>query len=212
VHEPFLGGTPDIGLLVARLYYLGFSYGEAVYAAQPVTSWMTTVVGDPLFRPMLRPAQELHEDLVRRQDPMAAWSHLRVVNLNLAKGFPKYQAVTYLEEIPITKHSAVLSEKLAELYSELGKPSSALRSWQAALDLDPSPQQRIRLQLRLGEKLAEAQRPEEAITVYEQFLGENPNHPQAVAIYRQLIPLAQALGRTNDVAAFQEEITRRTSP
>ena len=29
----------------------GFSFGEAAYASQPVLSWQTTVIGDPLYRP-----------------------------------------------------------------------------------------------------------------------------------------------------------------
>ncbi len=209
VYEPYLGGTPDIGVLVARLYFLQFDYGEAAYAAQPVISWMTTVVGDPLFKPMLRPPEELHKELVMRQDPLRVWSQLRLVNLGLAKGSSKYQAVTYLEEIPATAQSAVLSEKLGDLYSELGKPASALRAWQAALDLDPSPQQRIRLQLRLGQKLTEAAQTREALSIYEQFLGENPNYAGAVDVYQKMVPLASDLGKTNQVARFQEELLKR---
>jgi len=210
VHEPYLGGTPDIGLLVTRLYYMGFSFGESAYAGQPVISWMTTVVGDPLFKPTRRSPQELHEELVMRRDPLRVWSQLRIVNLNLAKGLPKYQAVTYLEEIPATRQSAVLSEKLADLYSELGKPSSALRSWQAALGLDPTPQQRVRLQFKLGEKLVEAAREEEALAVYQQFISENPGHPEVVRICQKLVPVAVQLGRTNLVAQFQREMERLT--
>lgn len=211
VYEPYLGGTPDIGLVVARLYYMGFSFGEAAYAGQPVISWMTTVVGDPLFKPMLRPPQELHEELVLRRDPLRVWSQLRIVNLNLAKGVPKYQLANYLETIPATKQSAVLSEKLADLYSELGKPSSALHTWLSALEQDPSPQQRIRLQFTLGEKLAEAGREEEALSIYQQFIDENPHHPDAVSVYRSMVSLAAKLGQTNQVSRFQEEIEKRTS-
>lgn len=209
VHEPYLGGTPDIGTLAARLYYMGFSYGEAAYAAQPVISWMTTVVGDPLFDPSARPHQELHRELVNRRDPLRVWSQLRLVNMNLAKGIPKAQAVTYLEEIPATRQSAVLSEKLAELYSELGKPASALRSWQAALELDPTRQQKIRLQLRLGGKLAEAGNAQQALSIYLQLMQETPDYPDAVSVYRKLALLASDLGQTNQVSRFQEEINNR---
>jgi tetratricopeptide (TPR) repeat protein len=210
VHEPYLGGTPDIGTLVGRFYYFGFTYGEAAYAGQSVASWMTTVVGDPLFKPFLRNPQELHEELVARRDPLRAWSQLRIVNLSLAKGLPKYQAVTYLEEIPATKESAVLSEKLGDLYSELGKPASALRSWQLALERNPSRQQKIRLQLRLGEKLAEAGKIPEAKSVYERFVEQNPDHPDVVTVYWKLIPLANELGMTNQAARFREAIARST--
>ncbi|MCU0772163.1 MAG: TIGR03790 family protein [Verrucomicrobia bacterium] len=210
VHEPYLGGTTDIGVLVARLYYQGMSYGEAAYASQPVCSWMTTVVGDPLYKPFRRDSQELHDELVAQRDPLRAWSQLRIVNLNLAKGVPKYQLVAYLEEIPATKASAVLSEKLGDLYAELGKPSSALRSWQAALDLDPSPQQKIRLQLRLGERLAESGQIPEAMSAFERFVEQNPNHPDLPTVYGKLIPLATQLDMTNQVARYQEAIAKLT--
>jgi hypothetical protein len=29
----------------------GYTFGEAAWAAQPVLSWQTTVIGDPLYRP-----------------------------------------------------------------------------------------------------------------------------------------------------------------
>jgi tetratricopeptide (TPR) repeat protein len=210
VHEPYLGGTPDIGVLVTRLYYMRFSFGEAAYASQPVNSWMTTVVGDPLFTPLLRPADQLHVELVERRDPLRVWSQLRLVNLNLAKGLPATQAVQYLESIPATGLSAVLSEKLGDLYAGLEKPSSALENWQAALALDPSPQQRIRLQLRLGEKLAEAERLEEAVTVYEQFTEENPRHPEVLRVYRELVRLSTRLGRETEAKRYEQEIQSRS--
>ena len=61
VHEPYLGGTPDLGVFTARLLFHGFTFGEAAYASQNVLSWMTTVVGDPLYCPFAKPAQQLHQ-------------------------------------------------------------------------------------------------------------------------------------------------------
>jgi len=206
VYEPYLGGTPDIGMLVSRLYYSGFSFGEAAYASQPVISWMTTVVGDPLFKPMLRSAEDLHVELIKRRDPLRAWSQLRLVNLNLVKGLPKTQAVAYLERIPATQESSVLSEKVGDLYLELGKPSAAIEHWQAALSLDPSPQQRIRLQLRVGEMLTKAQMQADAVQVYEDFVNENPGHPDRADVCRKLVSLCNALGRTNEAARYQEDL------
>ena len=61
--------------------------------------------------------------------------------------------IALLEELGPTKESAVLSEKLADLYAAQGKPFSAVHAYVQALKLDPSPQQRLRLLLTLGEKL-----------------------------------------------------------
>jgi tetratricopeptide (TPR) repeat protein len=145
VFEPYLGGTPDVAALLSRWVELGFSYGEAAIAAQQSLSWQTTVVGDPLYRPFARKPKELHEDLERRKEPWLEWSHLRVVNLNLATGLREPQLTPYLEEIALTKTSAVLMEKLGDLYAAGGKPASAKRAYEQALALNPSPQQRARL-------------------------------------------------------------------
>jgi hypothetical protein len=50
VYEPFLALTPHLDLFVDRLRN-GFNFAESAYASEPVLSWMTTFVGDPLYRP-----------------------------------------------------------------------------------------------------------------------------------------------------------------
>ena len=50
VYEPYLSLTPHLDILEERLR-LGFTFAEAAYSSQRVLSWMTTFVGDPLYRP-----------------------------------------------------------------------------------------------------------------------------------------------------------------
>ncbi len=212
VDEPYLQGTPDIGVFFGRFLVYGFTFGEAAYAAQSVLSWQTTVVGDPLYRPFGKPPQQVHQELQRRHSNLVGWSHLRVVNLDLAKGIPVAYMVNYLEEIGTTNQSAVLSEKLGDLYATQGKPSSAVRAYQEALTLNPSPQQRVRLRLTLGEKLAALNRDEEAYQNYQKFLEESPDYPDKFAIYNKLLPLAQKLGRKNDATKYEEQIKLLSPP
>ena len=126
VAEPYLSGTPDVAVFTARLIFYGFTFGEAAYAAQPVLSWQTTVVGDPLYRPFGKNPDQLHQELSPRGSKLVEWSWLRLVNLNLAAGKPLAELVALLEQLETTKHSAVLSEKLGDLYAAQGKPSSAV--------------------------------------------------------------------------------------
>ena len=86
VTEPYLSGTPDVGVFTARLIFHGLTFGEAAYAAQPVLSWQTTVVGDPLYRPFGRNPDLLHRELVARGSKLVEWSWLRLVDINLAIG------------------------------------------------------------------------------------------------------------------------------
>lgn len=146
VDEPYLVGTPDIGTFFARLMFFRFSFGEAAYASQQALSWQITVIGDPLYRPFARKPQELHEDLLARKSKLIEWSHLRVVDLNIAQGFPLADVVAYLESQPITKTSAVLLEKLGDLYFAQGKPASANQSYKDALKLEVTPLEKARLE------------------------------------------------------------------
>ncbi|HEX4086358.1 MAG TPA: TIGR03790 family protein [Chthoniobacteraceae bacterium] len=50
VYEPYLALTPNLDIFVDRLRN-GMTFAESAYASQPVLSWMTTFVGDPLYRP-----------------------------------------------------------------------------------------------------------------------------------------------------------------
>jgi uncharacterized protein (TIGR03790 family) len=50
VYEPYLGFTTDFGTMASTLL-TGASLAEAYYSAQPVLSWMSILVGDPLYRP-----------------------------------------------------------------------------------------------------------------------------------------------------------------
>lgn len=199
VWEPYLAGTPDMATFTARFIYYGFSFGEAAYASQPALSWQTTVVGDPLYRPFGRNPEQLQDELQQRQSPLLAWSYLRLVNVNVLNGkLP--ECVALLEQLGLTRHSAVLSEKLGDLYQAQGKPSSAVHEWQQALTLDPSPEQRIRLLLTLGERLSLLQRDAEAYDAYADLLKEFPNYPDKGTVYKRLLPLAQRLHKSADLA------------
>jgi tetratricopeptide (TPR) repeat protein len=126
------------------------------------------------------------------------------VDVNQANGAKSLSALsTLLEQIPTTKTSAVLTEKLGDLYAAQGKPSSAVYASAQALKLDPSPQQRIRLRLTLGERLQSIDRDAEAYENYEELLKESPGYPDKLAIYKKLLPLAQKLNRKKDAERYE---------
>jgi uncharacterized protein (TIGR03790 family) len=211
VYEPYLGGTPHLGLFAARLIS-GFSFGEAAYASEPVLSWQITVVGDPLYRPFAKNPEQLHDALAARRSKLIEWSFLRLLDLNLANGKDVADGVLALEQLELTKQSAVLSEKLGDLYAAQGKPSTAVYAYAQALRLGPSPQQTIRLLLTLGEKLTALDRPVEAYDAYKQLLTEFPDYPDQLTLYRKLLPLAQKLNKKTDAEKFEAEIQRLAPP
>ncbi|HEY5910207.1 MAG TPA: TIGR03790 family protein [Verrucomicrobiae bacterium] len=207
VEEPYLSGTPDLPVFTARFVYAGFSFGEAVYASQPVLSWQITVIGDPLYRPCGRDFDQLQDQLQQRHSPMLPWCYLRLIDLNLANGKPAVQCLQLLEQMKAATHSAVLAEKVADLYSAQGKPSSAAQEYENALKLDPSPMQKLRLRLVLAEKLIGLNRESEAYDTHLGLLKDLPDYPDKLSVHRSLLSLAMKLNRHEEAQKWEAAIS-----
>ena len=206
VDEPYLMGTPDIAAFLAQLIVSRFSFGEAAYGSQNSLSWQNIAVGDPLYRPFGRRRDEQHADLERRQSKLIEWSHLRVVNLNQAIGRDPDEIIAFLEQLPLTRKSAVLKEKLADLYWARKNFNDAMDSYESSLKLDPSPQQKTRIMLKLAERRSYFGPDQAAFDTYQKFLNEFPDYPDRLSIYQKLLPLAQKLEKKEEVERCQREI------
>ena len=192
VYEPFLQFTPNIASFLQSIGN-GWTFGEAAWASQLALSWQTTVIGDPLYQPFKKSPPELHAELARNHNPLIEWSFNRLVNLDLVRGLRATELTKFLEGVPTTTQSAVLTEKLANLYESLGKPSSAIDAWQQALTLNPSPQQRIRLRRVLAEKLLAQNREADAAENWRQLIAEALDYADIPHVRDQLKELEQKL-------------------
>jgi uncharacterized protein (TIGR03790 family) len=196
VYEPYLAGTPDVGVFTTRFIYFGMTFAEAAWASQPVLSWQTTVVGDPLYRPFGGSPEALHDRLQREESPLLDWSNLRLVNLNLVAGRSMNDMALFIEALGGLTNSPILAEKLGDLFAAQGKPSSSAHAYQNALKLDASPQQRIRLRLTLGQRLLGLGEREKARENYQKLLEEAPDYPDKAAIEKRISQLGDASAST----------------
>lgn len=194
VNEPYLSGTPDVSVFCARWIALGFTYGEAAYASQETLSWQTTVIGDPLYRPFGQTLQTLIKQQENSHSKWLEWSCLRAANLGLSHGKRPADVAATLQTIPATKESAVLTEKIGELYDDAGMPSSAIEAYENSLQRDPSPMQRVRIRLELAEKLDAANKPSEAYADLKALLDEDPDYPGKPTVQKRLLELSGKLG------------------
>jgi uncharacterized protein (TIGR03790 family) len=199
VYEPYLSFTPNVAFFMQALAN-NYTFGEAAWASQAALSWQTAVIGDPLYRPFGKSLQKLHAELLRTHDPLDEWAYLRLANLALVRGARVPEVSELIENLAATTNSAVLTEKLADLYDTQGKPSSAILTYQKALDLKPSPEQRIRLRLTLGEKLQAQDRDAQAVEDYRRLLAESPDYPGREFITNTLAALQLKIGGTNSTA------------
>lgn len=207
VDEPYLNGTPDIGRCLSRLL-AGFTFGEAAYASMPSLSWQTTVIGDPLYRPFGRPPEELLADLELRHAFLPEWYYLLAVNRRLASGASQTDAIQALESLRQARRSAILTEKLADLYWARGALNDAADTYEAALRRNPSAVQRQRLLLLAAEKRAITGPDDRALAHYKSFLQENPDHPDRLQVFKAMLPLTRRLQLTNEIARLETEILR----
>jgi uncharacterized protein (TIGR03790 family) len=196
VNEPYLAATPNVAFFMEALAN-NFNFGEAAWASQPALSWQTTVIGDPLYHPFGKTPQRLHAELSSAHNPLDQWAYLRLANLGLVRGAPDTEISTLLENLDATTNSAVLTEKLADLYEAEGKPSSAIETYARALKLNPSPEQKIRIRLTFGEKLEKQNRDAEAVEDYKKLLEESPDYPGKNLVEEKLTALEQKNSSTN---------------
>jgi len=208
VDEPYLQGTPDIATFVHRLTFLGFTFGEAAYAAQGALSWQTTIIGDPLYRPTRIPLESLHRRFVTNQSPLLEWSHLLVLNRNASIGASPAELIRYIESDPTYRHSAVLTEKLGDLYWAKGTMGDAVDTYESALKRSPSPQHRLHLLLKCAEKRTVYGPDAKAYAHYETVLKENPRYPDALKVYKSMLVLARRMNNSSEQSRCEREIKR----
>ncbi|HWD92168.1 MAG TPA: TIGR03790 family protein [Verrucomicrobiae bacterium] len=202
VAEPYLSGTPDVSVFCARWIALGFTFGEAAYASQETLSWQTTVIGDPLYRPFGKPLQTLIEEQDAAHSKWIDWSYLRAANISLWRGKRPSDVAAILQNLPLSKESAVLTEKIADLYEDAGMPASAIEAYENALKLDASPLQRVRIRLVLAKELAAENKTKEAYSDLKSLLEEDPDYPGRPAVVKRIMELATKLGDPQAVSAL----------
>jgi uncharacterized protein (TIGR03790 family) len=211
--EPYLEGTPDVALFLSRWLFLGYSFGEAAYTSVKFLSWQTTVVGDPLYRPFAKPPKQQHEALLAAKSKLIEWSYLRIVNINLASlpPIPAEEAIAFLRrDVPETKSSAVLSEKLGDLYKSKGRWIDAMDPYEQALKLNPTPQQRLRISLNLVSLQVNLGRARQAYEIYKGLLKDYPDYPEKFRLYEKIVPLARQFGKPEEAAEYEKALKELT--
>jgi uncharacterized protein (TIGR03790 family) len=208
VDEPYLDGTPNIQIFFACWLPGGFTFGEAAYACQRVLSWQTTVIGDPLYRPFGKTPREQHEELERRHSKLIEWADLRYADESLVLGGKPAEAVQYLLGPGVPQDSAVLAEKLADLYRMEGQDELSIKAFHRALKLGPTPQQKVRLTLNLSDRLVASGHEADALALLEEFLKKSPDYPDTIGLYTKMEVLANKLRQSRRAERYAREIAK----
>jgi tetratricopeptide (TPR) repeat protein len=135
-----------------------------------------------------------------------------VVGLNEATGLPVAESLKYLDGIATTQRSAILTEKEGDLRRSQKRLSAAVEAYTAAAKLDPSPRQKLRLLLVVGELQSILGREQEAFDAYLQLVTEMPDYPDVSAVYQQLAGLARKLNKEGEAQKFTKQAEETGRP
>jgi tetratricopeptide (TPR) repeat protein len=174
-------------------------------------SWQTTVIGDPLYRPFGKTPRDQHDALERSHSKLLEWADLRYADESMVLGLKPAEVVEYLVGPGVPQDSAVLAEKLADLYQIDNQDELSIKAFRRALQLDPTPQQMVRLTLHLADRLIATGHEDEALSLYDDFLKKSPDYPATVALYSKMETLAIKLSQTRRAERYAREISKLTA-
>lgn len=209
VAEPYLDGTPDIGLAFVRLLYSGFTWGEAAVVSQKMLSWQLAVIGDPLYRPFSLNALDRAKDLLSRGSGRGDWAlgilynRKRMVSQDVKKVLPDLKTEQRLAFSPI------LQEKLGDFLRDAGDAAGALKEYRRALTGLVSPQQRKRLLWNAAEMSQATNQKKDAYEFYAEIAhGTATPVPEPSVLFERLHSLATALDDKAGIEQWSAELSR----
>lgn len=206
VAEPYLDGTPEIGLCFARLLFSGFTWGEATLVSQRLLSWQLTVIGDPLYRPFATSAIDRLKDLAAKGDGRVDWVLVTLYNRKRELSHNLSSVIAELEKEPRLRFSPVLLEKLGDFWREANEPAKAADAYRKACAWKVSPQQRKRLLWNGGEMAQAAGDPKRAYEFYSTLAETGDPLPDPRTLYERLVSLAQALSKEQDATRWTKAL------
>ena len=203
--EPYLQFTLDLPVFAQRLFFRGFTFGEAVYAGLAGSSWQTTVIGDPLYRPFGNQSAEFFGHAINQTNRIGEWALLTQMNRNLAvQPSAAGQILSEVLRIPRTTNSPILMEKVADLQKSRADFSQAVRSYQAALQLNPSLMQRLRLVQNIGTIYKTMGKNKEGYELYNNLLKQNEFYKGRKEVYESLAHFAEAIGKKQEAEEYRK--------
>jgi uncharacterized protein (TIGR03790 family) len=156
VYEPYLGLTPHLDIFTRRLLD-GDSFAEAAYASELGLSWMTTVVGDPLYRPFRRPLDQAIADAPPGEH--RDWLRLQLLERRL-DAQPPADAAALVAAFQLPDAGPVLLERLGDLLQKFpASDAAAAQAYGLALQQSAEPIDRIRIGLKLAHAYAASAQP-----------------------------------------------------
>ncbi|MDB6152257.1 MAG: hypothetical protein JWL90_710 [Chthoniobacteraceae bacterium] len=170
VFEPYLTLTPNLDIFHERLR-AGFTFAESAWMSERVLSWMTTFIGDPLYRPFPQPADSPSRAPKDEWETYAAGAKTWLQN-------PETGKATLTASAQKMK-SGVIMEGLGLLQLTTAHPEEAMASFAQARQFYKQPDDVVRASIHEILQLRGANKKAEALLLIRKQLKGYPSSPGA---------------------------------
>ncbi|MEQ1862411.1 MAG: TIGR03790 family protein, partial [Chthoniobacteraceae bacterium] len=171
VYEPYLGFTPNLDVFFDRLR-AGFTFAESCYMSQRLLSWMTTFVGDPLYRPFK------NVEVSSIDAPADEWEAYRQGARVWFEQSPKAGEAALRKSATQFKSGAIL-EGLGLLQLSADRLDDAARTFEAAAAAYTEPADILRATIHEVFQLRTLKRRDEALELARKRIAQFPGAPGA---------------------------------
>ena len=188
VYEPYLDLTPNLAIFEERLRN-GFTFAESAYASVKVLSWMTTFIGDPLYRPF----NVRQEVMFTPSDPSKEWAvYNEGAQAWFSKGRPAGERVLQAQAKALK--SGIIGEGLGCLQAWAGDRSAAAQSWKQAAKFYKDEEDQVRCGLHLINSLRDAGKENEALALTREQIKAHPKAAATALLQNIQTELVRATG------------------
>jgi uncharacterized protein (TIGR03790 family) len=166
VYEPYLQLTTNLHTFNDRLLH-GFTFAESAYMAQQALSWMSVMVGDPLYRPFVSWLQI--EPKLQPTKPASEWKMYREFTLqNAPKPAPEFR--TLARQAASRARNAPMIEDLGWMEAKDGNLPSATAHFQQARSMYTTRDDILRMVLAEADSWARQGKQKKALEVIRSVL------------------------------------------
>ncbi|MFZ4695133.1 MAG: TIGR03790 family protein [Verrucomicrobiia bacterium] len=211
VYEPYLQMTPNVDVLFEKLFE-GASWGEAAWSSQQFLSWMTTVVGDPLYRPFavsnddrIAGFEARFEALTPPERDALAWAYRLKFRRQSLAGQQK-EAIQGCFEQATRLQERALWIGLANLYLAAGELKRAAEAAKAAVAVGMDKDTRMGTLWFAARSCAQARLWEDALEFYRTLATDTPKPVALRAICEEALKAALNASRPKDAEFFRNLI------
>jgi uncharacterized protein (TIGR03790 family) len=182
VYEPYLQLTAHLDLFNDRLLH-GFTFAESAYMSAPVLSWMSVMVGDPLYRPYA-----VWIGLGEKEKPSSDWSayHDFAVK-NGSLGAPEFR--TAAKQFAARTHNAAMLEDIGLLEAAAQNQVGASGCFDLARTTYTKRDDILRTVLHEADALGKQNKPNRALDLIRTVLRIVPDAPASSLLKKKEMEL-----------------------